>query len=193
MAKRTAPNTNKRSTTTTVTASRTNQTGLHEDLNRWSIRLEDSVDRFSKAVTDLMVNAATQAQRLMTIEESLQKHRAEVAALRESHGRDYRDLNDRITAVQSELSDKIAKQTVELTTFLETAADKRVLIAESKEAKEQEEKKLVQARLRTLETWRLMIVGGAIVMGFVLTGVFARITWLVVEKNIFNWFPSLQP
>lgn len=191
MAKRTQA----KSTTTTVTASTTNlsgNSGLHEDLNRWSIRLEDSVDRFSKAVTDLMVNAATQAQRLMTIEESLQKHRAEVAALRESHGRDYRDLNDRITAVQSELSDKIAKQTVELTTFLETAADKRLAIAATKDAEDAEEAKIVQSRLRTLETWRFLIVGGAIVMGFVLTGVFARITWLVVEKNLFNWFPSLS-
>jgi len=133
----------------------------HEDLRKWSYRLEQSIDKFSTAVTQALSVQAAHSARLTSMEKAQEENR-----------QDHKQINDRIDQFEESITKVLADQTVHLDTR----------IAQMGEAADVTHAKLAD-RITDLETWRWLVVGGAIVAGSVLS--------VVIGKIVLDWSGKL--
>jgi flagellar motility protein MotE (MotC chaperone) len=134
----------------------------HEDLRKWSYRLEQSIDKFSTAVTQALSVQAAHSARLTSMEKAQEENR-----------QDHKQINDRIDEVEASISKKLTEQTE----HLEKAIDKMVVTADQTHNK-------IKERITALETWRWLIVGGSLVVGGVLSFVVAKIALDWIAKYL---------
>lgn len=153
-------------------------------LLEWSTRLEDSLRRLTLATTELTIGVAAHKQRLDNVEDRYQDQVESIHEIVARQATDTRDLNERITAVQSDLSNKLSKQTENLTEHFDEAVEKLSAKVDDRFSELHRDILTVDKRVGVLEKWRSALVGGAIVIGFIISGIFMRITWIVIENSM---------
>ena len=168
----------------------------HEDLMNWSGRLESGINKFAEATQQLAVNLAGTTKRLDAVEDAMQHsstaRQTEIDAIRESQAQDYRYLDGRIATVQTELTNRIEQQTKDLTEHLDQGFEKIAAKIEAEKTERKEDTKVLASRVTSLELWRGLIIGGAIVIGFILSAFVLRIAWIMIENNGAQWFPFIK-
>lgn len=115
----------------------------------------ESIDKFATAATQFAITQATHNERLNGIDSQMRNLQGEVHQLREFRQQQDDYMNKRIDTVHADFSHrmnemeaKLDTQTVTLTTHIDDAL------------------KGVGQRLQTVETWRYLVQGGAVVIGF---------------------------
>lgn len=139
-----------------------------EDMMRWTVRLEDSIQKLATATTELSTGIAAHTQRLNNVE-----HQSEQNAT------DYRSLSERITTVQQQLTTKLEETTAAVNKHIDDSIAK--FTEERKAADER-----FHNRLRSLEKWRWILLGGSALAAFLLIeifrNIFAKIDWTLFIK-----------
>lgn len=163
-------------------------------------KVETSIAKFADATTNLAIMMASHNTRLDVMDQGMRERNADVTAIRDTQKRDNDTLTQRIATVettltskidnvQRDLSDKLMQQTHVLTGHIDAAMTKLDDKIEDKDKTQKTDAKAISDRVTMLEKWRYLIVGGAIVIGFMLTGFFLRIAWVLIENNASQWFP----
>jgi DNA anti-recombination protein RmuC len=158
-------------------------------LLNWTTRLEDSLERLALATTELTIGVAAHKQRLDNVEERYQDQVKSIHEIVARQATDTRDLNERITAVQTDLTSKLIEQTNNLTEHFDDAVEKLSTKVDDRFGQLHRDILTVDKRVGTLEKWRSALVGGAIVIGFIISGIVMRIVWVLLEPRVFDIVP----
>lgn len=110
------------------------------------------------------VTLATHAQRLDAIEDMTKTVQEDLREMRKSQDEHSRYVNQRIDTVQKTVTEKLDTQTRELTQHFDAG------IAEVKTLHENNGK-----RITSLENWRYVIIGGACIVGFIISDILVRV------------------
>jgi chromosome segregation ATPase len=139
-----------------------------------SYGIEECLDRVETATNTLSVQVAASTQRIDAIDSMSNKVQQDIRDLREFRDNDskflhqridgvQRDLSERIDSVQSQLTEKLDKNKDALSEHFDQAL-KPLMNATNADSK----------RIRSLEAWRMSILGAGGVLTFLLVDVIVR-------------------
>lgn len=127
----------------------------------WTEYLESSIERFTTAAQTFATTLASHNERLDATDEMAKTLQQDLRELRTQQTQRIetvqKDLSLRIDTVQKDLVEKMDAQTTALTEHFDKGIS------------------MVGKRLTALERWRILIVGGSIVIGFIVVDILARI------------------
>lgn len=136
-------------------------------------RLEQSIGNLAKATTDLSVGVAAHTQRMDHMESRVREQQSDIAKLSDEQKSDFRTLDGRIATVKDELTEKIVAHTETVTKHIDSSVATITTKLEEKHG-------ALGVRLGRVERWQNLIVGGAIVIGFLLSAFFVKLLAKVV-------------
>jgi hypothetical protein len=133
-------------------------------------KFDKTIDKMQEIASNLSRMVSLQEQRLENQEETTKEIQDLLEMRRLEHNNDIKDLHSRITTVNRELSDKIEE--TEKTILQELQEIRK----EIKESHTREEAGITK-RLAEIETWKYMMMGGIIV-----------ITWVLAKSDVSKIF-----
>jgi len=132
-------------------------------------KFDTTLEKMQDIAFNLSRMVSLQEQRLENQEESTKEIQGVMEMRRIEHNNDIKELHSRITTVNRELSDKIEETEK---TILHELQEIRKEIKDSHK-KESVETPTFLKRLESIETWRYMMMGGIVV-----------ITWILAKSDI---------
>jgi chromosome segregation ATPase len=124
-------------------------------------KFDTTIDKMQEIASNLSRMVSLQEQRLENQEETTKEIQSVLEMRRVEHNNDIKELHSRITTVNRELSDKIEETEK---TILQELQEIRKEIKESHTREDASFSK----RLAEIETWKYMIMGGIVVITWVL-------------------------
>lgn len=134
-------------------------------------KFDATIDKMQDIASNLSKMVSLQEQRLTNQEESTKEIQGILEMRRLEHNNDIKELHSRITTVNRELSDKIEE--TEKTILQELQEIRK----EIKDSHVREDTSSLSKRLAEIETWKYMMMGGIIV-----------VTWLLAKSDLSKFF-----
>lgn len=134
-------------------------------------KFDTTIDKMQEIASNLSRMVSLQEQRLETQEVATKEIQSVMEMRRVEHNNDIKELHSRITTVNRELSDKIEETEKTILQELHTI---RLEIKESHKTKEDSS---LMKRLSEVEAWKYMMMGGIVV-----------ITWVLAKADISKIF-----
>lgn len=134
-------------------------------------KFDTTIDKMQEIASNLSRMVSLQEQRLETQEVATKEIQSVMEMRRVEHNNDIKELHSRITTVNRELSDKIEETEK---TILQELHEIRQEIKESHKAKEES---TLMKRLSEIEAWKYTMMGGIIV-----------ITWVLAKSDLSKFF-----
>lgn len=149
-------------------------------------RLETTIEKLAEATTELALGVAGQRERLNNLEKDKEQQQVAIATVIETQNDGARYIHERINTVQADLTNKLVEQTDKLAKHIDESTVK--LTGEMKDSLGVVNTRTehISARVEALEKWRWLIVGGGIVAGLIVTGVFVTLIVKLLENM--PWF-----
>jgi 3-deoxy-D-manno-octulosonic-acid transferase len=120
------------------------------DVKSIHIRLEKVIEKMSDVSTCINKMLAVHEEKISAQEDAVSNTNFIVESRRKEFEEDIKEIHNRITKNNEELLTMISKQHIERTTAMTTL------------------KSEIMAKVGTLEKWRWLMIGGSVVIGFVL-------------------------
>jgi len=136
-------------------------------------KFDTTIDKMQEIASNLSRMVSLQEQRLENQEETTKEIQSVLEMRRVEHNNDIKELHSRITTVNRELSDKIEETEKTILTELQG------IRKEIKESHTREDASFSK-RLAQIETWKYMMMGGIVV-----------ITWILAKSDISKIFKLL--
>jgi len=137
-------------------------------------KFDKTIDKMQEIASSLSRMVSLQEQRLDNQEGTTKELQSVLEMRRLEHNNDIKELHSRITTVNRELSDKI-EETEKI--ILQELQEIRKEIKESHTTKEESS---VMKRLSEVEAWKYMMMGGIVV-----------ITWVLAKADLSKFFKLL--
>lgn len=134
-------------------------------------KFDTTIDKMQEIASNLSRMVSLQEQRLETQEETTKEIQSVIEMRRVEHNNDIKELHSRITTVNRDLSDKIEE--TEKTILHELHAIRQ----EIKESHKSKDESSLMARLSEVEAWKYTMMGGIIV-----------ITWVLAKADLSKFF-----
>jgi predicted RNase H-like nuclease (RuvC/YqgF family) len=130
-------------------------------------KFDSTLDKMQEIASNLSRMVSLQEQRLESQEKETEELQSVLEMRRVEHNNDIKELHSRITTVNRDLSDKIEE--TEKTILSELQAIRK----EIKESHANKDDGSLSKRLAAIETWKYMMMGGIIV-----------ITWVLAKSDV---------
>jgi len=134
-------------------------------------KFDTTIDKMQEIASNLSRMVSLQEQRLETQEETTKEIQSVIEMRRVEHNNDIKELHSRITTVNRDLSDKIEE--TEKTILHELHAIRQ----EIKDSHKSKDESSLMARLSEVEAWKYTMMGGIIV-----------ITWVLAKADLSKFF-----
>lgn len=132
-------------------------------------KFDSTLDKMQEIAANLSKMVSLQEQRLENQEQATKDMQSVLEMRRVEHNNDIKDLHSRITTVNRELSEKIEETEK---TILQELQEIRKEIKDS-HTKENDSDRSFMKRLEQIESWKYMMMGGIVV-----------ITWVLAKADI---------
>jgi chromosome segregation ATPase len=116
----------------------------YEQLERIVLKLDDSIDKLTEVSANISKLLAVQEQRMNTIEKDTDRNQDDI-----------RHLYGKIDAMSKDITDKLDQS-------MKNSAEGHEKIM----ARVDEKMKSIDARVKVLEVWRWLVIGGAVAIGY---------------------------
>lgn len=140
-------------------------------------KFDKTIDKMQEIASSLSRMVSLQEQRLENQEETTKELQSVLEMRRLEHNNDIKELHSRITTVNRELSDKI-EETEKI--ILQELQEIRKEIKEAHTVKEDKQHSPLLKRLESIESWKYMMMGGIVV-----------ITWVLAKADMGKFFKLL--
>lgn len=135
-------------------------------IGRWFDRFDENVGQLVASTASVTAAVAAHAQRIASIEVNYR-------SLDDKRAMDYKELNSRITAVQTELTEKISETTKSVVDHIDESFEKFRGERETADI-------TIFNRIRVLERWRWSIIGGGAVALFVIAVILVKLGSILI-------------
>jgi hypothetical protein len=134
-------------------------------------KFDSTIDKMQEIASNLSKMVSLQEQRMENQESTTKDIQSIIEMRRIEHNNDIKELHSRITTVNRELSDRLEETEKAILKELQE------IRKEIKESHSSKDDNLLAKRISQIETWKYMMVGGIVV-----------ITWVLAKSDLSKFF-----